>query len=375
MALLEASGIGKNFGETHVLKDISLDLEQGEALAIIGSSGSGKTTLLRCLNFLERPDTGIIKVNGETMWDAADPATQKESEIRKKRLHFGLVFQNFNLFPQYTALQNVMLAGELLAKERPEYQANKKAIHAELEQQARELLAQMGLSERAGHYPHQLSGGQQQRVALARAVVIEPSVLLFDEPLSNLDAKLRESMRDELRALQQRLGITSLYVTHDQSEAMAISDKVVIMKDGVICQQGTPQEIYEQPASRFVANFIGKANFIDGTFKGRDGEAALVEIGGKTFSIPAPGKMEGVEVGGACCLTVRPESFLLTKDAGALPGTVSRATYYGAKIEYEVMLNEQPIIVEVYNPQLTERFSVGDAVTMSLIEGCVRVLK
>ena len=152
MALLEASGIGKDFGETHVLKDISLTLEQGEALAIIGSSGSGKTTLLRCLNFLERPDTGVIKVNGETMWDAADPATQRESEVRKKRLHFGLVFQNFNLFPQYTALQNVMLAGELLAKERPDYKANKKAIHAQLEQQARELLAQMGLSERAGHY-------------------------------------------------------------------------------------------------------------------------------------------------------------------------------------------------------------------------------
>ena len=128
MALLEASGIGKNFGETKVLKDISLNLEQGEALAIIGSSGSGKTTLLRCLNFLERPDTGIIKVNGETMWDAADPATQRESEVRKKRLHFGLVFQNFNLFPQYTALQNVMLAGELLAKESPDYKANKKAI-------------------------------------------------------------------------------------------------------------------------------------------------------------------------------------------------------------------------------------------------------
>ena len=200
-------------------------------------------------------------------------------------------------------------------------------------------------------------------------------MLLFDEPLSNLDAKLRESMRDELRALQQRLGITSLYVTHDQSEAMAISDKVVIMKDGVICQQGTPQEIYEQPASRFVANFIGKANFIDGIFKGRDGQAALVEVNGKTFSIPAPGKMDGVAEGGACCLTVRPESFVLTRDAGQLPGTVSRATYYGAKIEYEVMLGEQPIIVEVYNPQLTERFSVGDTVSLSLIEGCVRVLK
>ena len=137
MALLEASGIGKNFGETKVLKDISLTLEQGEALAIIGSSGSGKTTLLRCLNFLERPDTGVIRVNGETMWDAADPATQRESEVRKKRLHFGLVFQNFNLFPQYTALENVMLAGELLAKEQPDYKANKKAIHAQLEAQAR----------------------------------------------------------------------------------------------------------------------------------------------------------------------------------------------------------------------------------------------
>ena len=147
MALLEASGIGKSFGETKVLKDISLTLEQGEALAIIGSSGSGKTTLLRCLNFLERPDTGIIRVGDEVMWDAADPATQKESEIRKKRLHFGLVFQNFNLFPQYTALQNVMLAGELLAKERPDYKANKKQIHAQLEEQAMNLLAEMGLSQ------------------------------------------------------------------------------------------------------------------------------------------------------------------------------------------------------------------------------------
>ena len=374
MAILEVHHIEKHFGATRVLEDISFDLEQGQALAIIGSSGSGKTTLLRCLNFLETPDQGQIVVQGDTLFDADDPATQRESEVRKKRLHFGLVFQSFNLFPQYTALKNVTLARELLAQEQPDFKQNKKQILEEIQADGRELLAKMGLSERANHYPSQLSGGQQQRVALARAVVIEPSVLLFDEPLSNLDAKLRESMRDELRALQKRLGITSLYVTHDQSEAMAISDRVVIMKDGVICQQGTPTEIYEQPNSRFVANFIGKANFIDGTFRGMDGENALVEVGGHTFPIPAPGKMEGVQKDGPCCLAVRPESILLSEEEGPLSGRVSRATYYGAKVEYEVMLGDQPIIVEVYNPQLSKRFAEGEAVHMTLIDRCVRVL-
>ena len=235
MALLEASGIGKDFGETHVLKDISLTLEQGEALAIIGSSGSGKTTLLRCLNFLERPDTGVIKVNGETMWDAADPATQRESEVRKKRLHFGLVFQNFNLFPQYTALQNVMLAGELLAKERPEYQANKKAIHAELEQQARELLAQMGLSERAGHYPHQLSGGQQQRVAIARALVSKPAIVLADEPTGNLDSKTSADVLGLLKTTSQKFHQTLVMITHN-SEIAQLADRIIRIEDGKIVQ-------------------------------------------------------------------------------------------------------------------------------------------
>ena len=255
MALLEASGIGKNFGETHVLKDISLDLEQGEALAIIGSSGSGKTTLLRCLNFLERPDTGVIKVNGETMWDAADPATQKESEIRKKRLHFGLVFQNFNLFPQYTALQNVMLAGELLAKERPEYQANKKVIHAELEQQARELLAQMGLSERAGHYPHQLSGGQQQRVAIARALALHPDILCFDEPTSALDPELVGDVLNVMKELAEE-GMTMLVVTHEMGFAREVADRVVFMYDGAILEEGSPKEIFTNPKHDRTRQFL-----------------------------------------------------------------------------------------------------------------------
>ena len=250
MALLEASGIGKNFGETHVLKDISLDLEQGEALAIIGSSGSGKTTLLRCLNFLERPDTGIIKVNGETMWDAADPATQRESEVRKKRLHFGLVFQNFNLFPQYTALQNVMLAGELLAKERPEYQANKKAIHAELEQQARELLAQMGLSERAGHYPHQLSGGQQQRVAIARALALHPDILCFDEPTSALDPETTQTILKLLKSIRDTLGITIVVITHEMRVIQQVCTRVAVLDGGLVQEEGRVADIFAHPASR-----------------------------------------------------------------------------------------------------------------------------
>ena len=224
MALLEASGIGKNFGDTKVLKDISLTLEQGEALAIIGSSGSGKTTLLRCLNFLERPDTGCIRVNGETMWDAADPATQRESEVRKKRLHFGLVFQNFNLFPQYTALQNVMLAGELLAKERPDYRAKKKAVHAQLEQQARELLAQMGLSERADHYPHQLSGGQQQRVAIARALA---------------DRKT-----------------TMIIVTHEMHFARDVADRILFMDGGVVVEEGPAKQLIDHPREQRTKQFL-----------------------------------------------------------------------------------------------------------------------
>ena len=247
MALLEASGIGKNFGETHVLKDISLDLEQGEALAIIGSSGSGKTTLLRCLNFLERPDTGVIKVNGETMWDAADPATQKESEIRKKRLHFGLVFQNFNLFPQYTALQNVMLAGELLAKERPEYQANKKAIHAELEQ--------MGLSERAGHYPHQLSGGQQQRVAIARALALHPDILCFDEPTSALDPELTGEVLKVLRDLADRK-TTMIIVTHEMHFARDVADRILFMDGGVVVEEGPAKQLIDHPREERTRQFL-----------------------------------------------------------------------------------------------------------------------
>lgn len=255
MALLEVSGISKTFGGTEVLRDISFQLEQGEALAIIGSSGSGKTTLLRCLNFLERPDTGVIQVGGEVMWDASDPAAQNEEEIRKKRLRFGLVFQNFNLFPQYTALQNVMLAGELLAKQRPDYKANRRQIHAQLEDQARALLEEMGLSARAGHYPHQLSGGQQQRVAIARALALHPDILCFDEPTSALDPELTGEVLRVLRKLADRK-TTMIIVTHEMHFARDVADRIMFMDGGVVAEQGPARELIEHPKEERTRRFL-----------------------------------------------------------------------------------------------------------------------
>ena len=259
MALLEAAGIGKNFGSTHVLKDISLSLEKGEALAIIGSSGSGKTTLLRCLNFLETPDTGRIVVDGKTLWDAADPQTHKESEKRKKRLHFGLVFQNFNLFPQYTALENVMLAGELLAKERPDYKANRRKIHDELESKARGLLEQMGLSDRAGHYPHQLSGGQQQRVAIARALALEPDILCFDEPTSALDPELTGEVLRVLRELAAKK-TTMIIVTHEMAFARDVADRILFMDGGVVVEEGPAHQVIDHPREERTRRFLAHYN-------------------------------------------------------------------------------------------------------------------
>ena len=252
MALLEASGIGKNFGETKVLKDISLTLEQGEALAIIGSSGSGKTTLLRCLNFLERPDTGVIRVNGETMWDAADPATQRESEVRKKRLHFGLVFQNFNLFPQYTALENVTLARELMAKGEKTGE-DPAAIRAEGER----LLAQMGLKDRMGNYPHQLSGGQQQRVAIARALAMRPDILCFDEPTSALDPELTGEVLRVIRGLADQ-HTTMIIVTHEMSFARDVADQVIFMDGGVVVEEGPPEAVFGNPQQERTKQFLEK---------------------------------------------------------------------------------------------------------------------
>lgn len=250
MAILEVNHLEKHFGSTKVLNDISFSLEQGQALSIIGSSGSGKTTLLRCLNFLEVPDQGIISVNGNTLFDANDPQTQLESEIRKKRLHFGLVFQNFNLFPQYTALQNVTLARELMMKESGE--TKEQILSA-----GRELLAQMGLADRADHYPHQLSGGQQQRVAIARALALHPDILCFDEPTSALDPELTGEVLRVIRNLAEQK-TTMIIVTHEMAFARDVADQVIFMDGGFIVEQGDPHEVIDHPKEDRTKQFLSR---------------------------------------------------------------------------------------------------------------------
>ena len=257
MAILEVHHIEKHFGATRVLEDISFDLEQGQALAIIGSSGSGKTTLLRCLNFLEKPEQGTISVAGNLIFDAADPATQRESEVRKKRLHFGLVFQSLNLVPQYTALKYFSLARELLAQEQPDFKQNKKQILEEIQADGRELLAKMGLSERANHYPSQLSGGQQQRVAIARALALHPDILCFDEPTSALDPELTGEVLRVIRELAEQR-TTMIIVTHEMAFARDVADQVIFMDGGVIVEQGDAHQVIEHPREERTRQFLAR---------------------------------------------------------------------------------------------------------------------
>ena len=251
MAILEVSHLEKQFGATQVLQDISFSLEKGQALSIIGASGSGKTTLLRCLNFLEKPDGGSISVAGTTIFSAEDSPAQYERDIRTKRLHFGLVFQNFNLFPQYTALQNITLARELLAKE------HGGESHASIEAAGRALLEQMGLADRADHYPYQLSGGQQQRVAIARALALQPDILCCDEPTSALDPELTGEVLRVIRTLAEKR-TTMIIVTHEMAFARDVADRLIFMDGGVIVEQGDPHQVIDHPRCERTRQFLAR---------------------------------------------------------------------------------------------------------------------
>ena len=255
MPILEVRNINKSFGNLEVIKDISFSLEKGETLSIIGSSGSGKTTLLRCLNFLEIPDAGTITVKGEMIFDAANPESRDEKGLRDKRLHFGLVFQSFNLFPQYTTLQNVTLAGMLLAKERPDYKTEKNRINEEITKNAKTILESVGLSNKLEYYPHQLSGGQQQRVAIARALALNPDILCFDEPTSALDPELTGEVLRVIRELAERK-TTMVIVTHEMSFARQVSDNVLFMDEGVVVEYGSPEQVIGNPKEERTKQFL-----------------------------------------------------------------------------------------------------------------------
>ena len=247
MPILEVKNIKKSFGKTDVLKGLSFSLEKGEVLSIIGSSGSGKTTLLRCLNFLEFADEGTISVNGNVIFDGASHKTLSDSEIRDNRLHFGLVFQSFNLFPQYNVLENITLAPTLL----------KRGSAEEIKTNALSLIERVGLSDRIENYPCQLSGGQQQRVAIARALALNPDILCFDEPTSALDPELTGEVLRVIKDLKSG-DSTMIVVTHEMEFARGISDKVIFMADGVIEEIGTPEEVFLNPKSEKTKNFLRK---------------------------------------------------------------------------------------------------------------------
>ncbi len=257
MSILEVSNLKKSFGKTEVLKGISLSLEEGQVMSIIGSSGSGKTTLLRCINFLETADSGKIIVDGDVIFDGEDKTKHKAKETREKQLKIGLVFQQFNLFPQYNVLDNVTLAVKLKAKERPDYKQNKKQIHKEIEEKALKLLADMGLSDKINNYPCELSGGQQQRVSIARAMALEPKILFFDEPTSALDPELTGEILRVIRELAEK-NMTMVIVTHEMTFAKEVSDYIVFMDDGVIAEEGKAEDVINNPKTERLQAFLSK---------------------------------------------------------------------------------------------------------------------
>lgn len=255
MAILEIKDLRKKFGRTEVLKGVDISMEKGEVVSVIGSSGSGKTTFLRCINFLEKADCGQIILDGEILYDAYSKVKMSADELRQKQLNFGFVFQSFNLFPQYNALENVTLAPRLLAKERPDYRENKKQILAEIEENAISLLTRAGLYDKLYNYPCELSGGQKQRVAISRALAQNPKIMLFDEPTSALDPEITNEVLKVIKSLADG-NMTMIIVTHEMAFARDVSDRVIFMDDGVIAEEGNPQDIFSNPRSERLKEFL-----------------------------------------------------------------------------------------------------------------------
>jgi iron(III) transport system ATP-binding protein len=331
-------------GDVQAVRDVSLTVEPGELLTLLGPSGCGKTTTLRMIAGFQQPTSGRIWIGERDVTD-----------LMANRRDIGFVFQNYALFPHLSVFENV--AYGLRVRELPRQQ---------IVQRVDDVLATVGLARYGAQLPHQLSGGEQQRVALARAIVIQPRVLLFDEPLSNLDAKLRVQMRLEIQRLQKRLGITSVYVTHDQEEAMAISDRIAVMNRGEIVQQGRAERLYRHPANEFVAQFIGRSNLLAARVIERVGDVLALDINGGRFEVRTIGS--DLYAGAPVRLVVRPEAVTLAAPsaAGTLPGSVTAKIYLGDKIEYHVQVGASVVEVVTYNTSTADGPEEGDQVGLRL---------
>ena len=336
---------GKDF---YAVNDVSLTIEPGSFVTLLGPSGCGKTTTLRMIAGFESPDAGEIYLGAQAI-----------NALTPNKRDTAMVFQSYALFPHYNVYDNIAYGLKL-----------RKVPKKEMDERIERILDLVELSGMEARMTNQLSGGQQQRVALARAMVVEPGVLLFDEPLSNLDAKLRVSMRTEIRRIQQALGITAVYVTHDQSEAMAISDNIIIMNKGVVAQMGSPEEIYHRPQSEFVADFIGEVNFLDGEIAETKGATCVVKVGEHPVEVANP---DGFEKGKACRLVLRPEAGILA-DEGALPCRVVLSCFMGAYQNYHVMVGDTLVKLADYCPVGRKVYKVGDTAYLSFRENCVSML-
>jgi iron(III) transport system ATP-binding protein len=330
---------------------IDLDIPAGSFVTLLGPSGCGKTTTLRMIAGFEDVSSGEVYIGDELV-----------NELRADKRDTTMVFQTYALFPHFNVMQNISYGLKM-----------KKMNNNDMKEKAKEIIRLVGLDGLEARYPNQLSGGQQQRVALARALVMEPGVLLFDEPLSNLDAKLRVVMRKEIRRIQQSLGLTSIYVTHDQAEAMSLSDIIIIMNKGEIEQIGSPMEIYKYPKSEFVADFIGVANFVLATVKEVREDACTVKFENMEMEISKSSKMQ-LEPGETVKLVIRPEAIRIDKE-GEVMGKILSSTYMGATQEYLVQIGEIELRIEESNPNLELTFHVDDEVGLRLDRKNIHILK
>ncbi|MBD5161260.1 MAG: ABC transporter ATP-binding protein [Oscillibacter sp.] len=336
---------GKDF---YAVKDTSLTIEPGSFVTLLGPSGCGKTTTLRMIAGFESPDEGEIYLGDQAI-----------NALTPNKRDTAMVFQSYALLPHYNVFDNVAYGLKL-----------RKVPKDDIRDRVMKILDLVELTGMEGRMTNQLSGGQQQRVALARALVIEPSVLLFDEPLSNLDAKLRVSMRTEIRRIQQEVGITAVYVTHDQSEAMALSDNIIIMNKGVVAQMGSPQEIYYHPKSEFVADFIGEANFLRGRLERQEGDHAILNIEGTAARVPAKA---GMTAGTEYTVVLRPESAALA-GGGGLPCEVILSCFMGSYQNYHVMVGNTLVKLTDYNPKNKKIYAVGDRCSLVFDPESVHIL-